>query len=206
MWAFAVSSPIVVVYTTSTLCAARFDWHVDTDLFLSGQPYAATIVRDGVTATWVALLMAMAAAAGGAIVGAADAAARGTTLWTGFSLDALLAGLGASWWWTVIMVLLVGIVLSAATSYLIVVGFFVASVAAVQVADAQSAWNVLSASPLGAFTLVAGEVVAGRRGLVTHTILSGLACVIWPAALGWLVWRLQRHRVPRTPSGAVRGD
>lgn len=69
MWAFTFTSPLVVAYAVSALCAARYEWQVDTDLFLAGQPHVATLVRDGLAAMSVAVLLTVPAAVGGAIVG-----------------------------------------------------------------------------------------------------------------------------------------
>jgi hypothetical protein len=189
LWAFALVSPILVVYAVSELCAARFSWGVDVDLHLAGQPHAVTLLRDGVTGAGVALMMIAAAALGGVVVGVADSVARGTTLGTAVSPDALVAAVGTAVWWTALVVLVVALVRSATATYLIVVSFFLAGIAAVQVADAQAAWDILAASPFAAFTVIADGVVSGRRGLVTHDGLALAACVVWPAAIGWFVLR-----------------
>lgn len=203
LWAFAFTSPFVVAYAVSALCAARYEWQADTDLFLAGQPSAVTLARDGLSATSVAVLLMVPAALGGMIVGIADAAARHTTLLTPMTAQAPLAALAATCWWSLLAVLVVGAVRSATLGFFVVCGFFLAAIAALGIADAQITWDILSVSPFGPFTLVGAKVAGGRSGLMTHEALVAIGCVAWPVAIGWLVLRRQRGLVPRAPTGSA---
>lgn len=199
LWAFAAMSPFLVVYAVSALCAARYQWHVDRDLFLAGQSQAVTTIRDGLGALSVAVLLVVPAAVGGVIVGIADAVARGTGVLTPFSVQALIAAGAAASWWSVLAIAVVGIVRSAMVSLFIIGAFFFAGLAAIGLIDAQIAWDALSASPYGPFTLVVRDVVTGRNGLETSTPLVAIGCVVWPALIGWFALRRQRRLLPRAP-------
>lgn len=199
-WAFAAASPLLVVYTVAVLCSARHDCYVDRDLFLAGQTQAVTMARDGLAAMIVAVMLAGPAAAGGMIVGVADALARGTTVWTAFSLPSLLSALAAACWWSVLVIAIVALVRSAGATMLILTGFVATGLAAVQAASDQIAWDVLSASPFAPLAFVVRNAVAGHHGYETHLWLVAIGCLVWPAAAAWLAWRTQHRRLPKAPA------
>lgn len=200
LWAFAAASPLLVVYTVSVLCSARHEWHVDRDLFLAGQPQSVTMVRDGLGAMSLALMLTAPTAAGGVVVGVADAVTRHTTVWTPFSMSSLLVALATSCWWSVLVSAILALVRSATATLLIVTGFVATGLAAVRVVDDQIAWDVLSAAPFAPLTFIMRNVVAGQAGFETHAGLVAIGSVAWPAVAVWLAWRRQRHLLPKAPA------
>lgn len=199
LWAFAFAGPLFVPYAVSAICAARYEWQLDTDLFLAGQPQAVTFVRDALGALSVALSLTLPAAVGGAVVGAADAVARGSALWTVPSASALLVALAATGWAGILAALVATALRSATAGFCVVCGFFLTGIAAVGLADAQVAWDLIGLSPYGPFTLLGHSVVGARHGLETHHALTLIASVAWLGAIAWLVLRRQRGLPPKRP-------
>jgi hypothetical protein len=97
-------------------------------------------------------------------------------------------------------VLVVGAVRSATLAYGILLGWLVAGVVATYVTASQTAWDVLSASPVGSFTLVTRSVVAGRAGVATHVWLILTMSLVWACVLTLTVARRHRRLVPRLPA------
>ncbi len=205
LWVLAVLSPMIVTYLSVALGAARYEWDLDDDLFLAGQPHAATLGRETITTILTMAALLGSAAIGGAVAGAADSVAQGSSVWTGFPWGALATALIAVCWISFLTTLVVAITKSAVASYCILTGWLFAGVIAVGIVASQAAWDLVGASPVGAFTLVAREVVARPGGFVTHAAVVWVASAIWAFALAWLARRRVRlqsaaRRAPAAPA------
>ena len=199
LWMFVVLSPFLVVYAACAVTAARYEADVDRDLFLAGRPQLSALIPDMLAAAGLSLSLAAAAAFGGAVVGMADAAARGTGVLTSFAPGAAAAACAVAVWWTVLTALLVALLRNASVTYLALVLSLLLAMTVLQFVDTQTVWDAFSASPVGVFTVPAAEVVGERRGLVTKFPLVAAGGVFWLSALALLVFGGRRRLVPKLP-------
>lgn len=195
LWTLAVCAPALAAALAGAITGARYEWGLDRDLSLSGQPAARSFGPDACVATIACLLLTLPAALAGGLVGSGDALAQGTPLLTGLSSSAAAwsvavlgwsAGLGACCTMLSRSVLL-GTVLPTCTLLLVVA--FVRIAPGADVPATIVAW-----SPLAPVGLLTEALFEGTGSLPVVRACVVAAC--WLLVLVLLSLRMTRRRLP----------